>query len=141
MTVHPCTTTTHCWEPVSEHLRRCAWCGLQEEAPATLKDGAVGRAVSAKVAMTQIPKCPSCGRRPSERTSSDPYDPYTAAMVSTGTDCSDPIHDAADLGPALADALREWRTTEFFPTQRAWQQWIDEFRPRVDDLLAALVQP
>lgn len=54
--------------------------------------------------MTEIPKCVSCGRRPSERLGrtvrgvrrTKPHRP-----------CHDPIHDLADLGPAAVALLRE----------------------------------
>lgn len=48
----------------------------------------------------EIPKCPTCGRRPSER-EGPMHD-----VLETGL-CPDPIHDAADLGPAAVALLWE----------------------------------
>ena len=44
--------------------------------------------------MTEIPTCPTCNRRPSERIAFD-RSGYGC------TYCCDPIHDLADQGPAL----------------------------------------
>lgn len=53
----------------------------------------------------EIPKCPTCGRRPSER-EGPMHD-----VLETGL-CPDPIHDAADRGPDAVALLRrlhsEW---------------------------------
>ena len=52
--------------------------------------------------MTEIPKCPTCGRRPSER-----YGVHVLLVrvdfspAFRGNGCPDPIHDLADQGPAL----------------------------------------
>lgn len=51
--------------------------------------------------MTEIQKCPTCGRRPSERTVRHGH-----LVVSTEA-CHDPIHALADLGPAAVALLRE----------------------------------
>lgn len=51
-------------------------------------------------------KCPTCGRRPSERTwgytEGDVYGPYGATES-----CSDPLHDLADSAPATVRRMRE----------------------------------
>ena len=56
--------------------------------------------------MTQIQKCPTCGRRPSERTDIVLAGETTRKCVVTPW-CTNPLHDAADLGPAAAALLRE----------------------------------
>lgn len=56
--------------------------------------------------MTQIQKCPTCGRRPSERTDIVLAGETTRKCVVTPL-CTNPIHDAADLGPAAVALLRE----------------------------------
>ena len=61
--------------------------------------------------MTQIPKCPTCGRRPSERLSGRLIDCRQAgrSWVEVSQDnCADPIHDLADLGPAAVALLWKW---------------------------------
>lgn len=65
-------------------------------------------------------KCPSCGRRPSERAH---YNPLLHSL----SRCPDPCHDAADLGPAAVQLLREWDAAGEY---LAWEQ-------RVTALLAA----
>lgn len=73
----------------------------------------------------QIPKCPTCGRRPSERRGDSECSRLTGDRFEP--DCPDPCHDAADLGPAAVELLREWSAAG---ESMAWEQ-------RVDALLAA----
>lgn len=77
--------------------------------------------------MTEIPKCPTCGRRPSERTDIVLAGETARKCVVTPL-CADPIHDAADLGPAAVALLREWSAEG---ESMAWVR-------RVDALLASL---
>lgn len=51
--------------------------------------------------MTEIPKCPTCGRRPSQGTNASIrfYGAEGCDIEEEG--CPDPIHDIADQGPAL----------------------------------------
>jgi len=65
--------------------------------------------------MTAIPKCPTCGRRPSERTGVELREQFaqsglpafrgTIPVVSV---CADPCHVMADLGPSAVQLLREY---------------------------------
>lgn len=51
--------------------------------------------------MIEIPKCQTCRRQPSQRDGQDEFENVTI--------CPDPIHDAADLGPAAVALLRKWQ--------------------------------
>lgn len=86
--------------------------------------------------MTQIQKCPTCGRRPSERTDIVLAGETTRKCVVTPL-CTNPIHDAADLGPAAVALLRECMATPRFETYADYQAWEQDFLSRVNPLLAA----
>ncbi len=104
-------------------IPKCPTCG--DKWPTICSDGFHAR---------QIPKCVSCGRRPSERLGrtvrgvrrTKPHRP-----------CHDPIHDLADLGPAAVALLREWMATPRFETYADYQAWEQDFLSRVNPLLAA----
>lgn len=65
--------------------------------------------------MTAIPKCPTCGRRPSERIG------IHALIIADG--CTDPIHDLADQGPALKAECDEARALVMELFQRLCGEW------------------
>jgi len=59
--------------------------------------------------VTEIPKCPTCGRRPSQGTNASIrfYGAEGCDIEEEG--CPDPIHDLADQGPALKAECDEAR--------------------------------
>lgn len=73
--------------------------------------------------MNQIPKCQTCGRRPSERG-------HFNQLLRSMSHCPGALHDAADLGPAAVALLREWVTAEdgFSPGMRQSGPWSTSVR-------------
>lgn len=82
--------------------------------------------------MIAIPKCPTCGRRPSERIG------IHALIIADG--CTDPIHDLADQGPAAVALLRDvvFEMAELRHRHRVLPPWT--LGERIDTLLAATLE-
>lgn len=82
--------------------------------------------------MTEIPTCPTCGRRPSER-----YGVHVLLVrvdfssAFRGNGCPDPIHDLADQGPALKAERDEARAEVEHQKLRG-----DRLAERVDRIMA-----
>lgn len=83
--------------------------------------------------MTEIPTCPTCRHRPSERIAFD-RSGYGC------TYCCDPIHDLADQGPAAVALLRDvvFEMAELRHRHRVLTPWT--LGERIDTLLAATLE-
>ena len=52
-----------------------------------------------------------------------------------GNDGDAEIGDLEDDNRRLQELLQEWLYTPFFETKEAWQEWVNEYRPRVESAL------
>ena len=63
------------------------------------------------------------------------------------TDIADTVgltHEEEDMAnarlivaaPEMYDLLNEWLDTPFFETKEEWQRWVDDYKPRVEEVIA-----
>ena len=48
------------------------------------------------------------------------------------------LDKAEQQNKQMLEALIEWRKTEFFESELAWQLWVNNFRTRVDNIIKSV---
>lgn len=80
--------------------------------------------------MAELVKCPTCGRRPSERHGPKPIPREfqgTVLLAGYTWGCQDPLHDLADRAPSLRrDALEEALTAVL--SESTWELGLQKIR-------------